>query len=206
MGVIVQYCEVKEIEGLDQMIQNACLSATKSFVKRYKGKGNIFEDTLQDAYVIALSKRGKQEAKTEIEFYYKVLYGLIDLHRHRVHSSYGLKSGKQRPEFIEISSESIDHHIMIKDFSYRKWISDKAEPVLNVVYKGKYKRISENELLETIQSCFLRLNPSHREIIKLMFQGVDSKEIARRTQYTWRAVQAVLCRFRKRVKTDLFKN
>ena len=52
------------MDVINPEIDLACKLAVRSVLKNHPNPRQVYQDTLQDAYIIALSKRGSKEATT----------------------------------------------------------------------------------------------------------------------------------------------
>lgn len=121
--------KVLRVDGtdIDPAIKEVCKRAVKRFLRHNSNARQIYDDTLQDAYVIAMSPRGKKEPKNDKQLFGKIYYGLIDLHRHRTHSRWYQRTKTERPLVFSIERSDISLDFRDSISSYQRWYKEERE-------------------------------------------------------------------------------
>ena len=188
-------------EGVDPEIAKACYAATRDFLSIQNG--NNFEDTLQDAFMIAFSKRGNKVAKTCTEYYFKVYYGLIDLYRSRTHSRALKRSGQHLPVFLSMHDAEKEMNFKIENYSLNKWTFSESDTLYSVNKGSETFRISSDNLHNQITLLISLFNRRDREIITRHLNGENKTVIAKYFGIQSNVITSVLNVFKMLLKQRL---
>ena len=181
------------MDDLDPDIEKACRLAVRSVLKNHPNASQVYYDTLQDAYLIALSRRGKKEAKTPQEFYWKVRYGLIDLFRERTHIRRFQRHGIPLPTVLSLDDENITTDFKDAVPSYRRWIIEER------------KRIAAEQIDEEIEKVLRSFSNRQKIWIKEWIQGKTLLTIAKENGLCESRISQVVSRFKKELRKSLSK-
>lgn len=182
------------MDVINPEIDLACKLAVRSVLKNHPNPRQVYQDTLQDAYIIALSKRGSKEATTPKQFFWKVRFGLIDLFRGQTHIRCFQRSGRSIPLTISLDDSRIASDY--KDFapSYSRWLSE--------------KRDSEflDSLDESVERVLLNFSSRQRSWIREWIHGKTLLTIAKENGLCESRISQVVSRFKKDLRKLVLSN
>lgn len=189
------------MNDLTPEVKEACRLAVHSVLKTRRNARQVYYDTLQDAYIIALSKRGKKEAKTPQEYYWKVRYGLIDLFREQTHIRCYQRQGIEMPVILSLDDDSITADFKDSAPSYRRWLSERKGKVFTYIDKeNRLVRVTEEQVRDAIETI-LKLFPRREQAwILEWINGKTLLTIGKENGLSEPRISIAVSRFKKEIR------
>lgn len=189
--------------GIDENISKACYAATRDFLA-VRNSSIEYEDTLQEAFLIALAPRGRKQARTSTEYYYKVYYGLIDKYRSETHSRVLKRNNLTHIKYISYYAEDDTVTSEVENAYYSSWQNSSRETIYTCKDKNKSVfKISSSVLQDNVQDLLSMFSEHDRVIITRFMEGESGASIARSSSMSYYAVSKVLKTIKRLLKCRL---